>query len=79
MKTNFEHIREDAFRLIELKDCPEMAKDILVKMVADEESLVMFIKTLTVMCAASDRFAQLVLTGMTSLAIGVIIIEDKDE
>ena len=56
MITNFEKVREDAMKLLDQENTPDMAKEYIVKMMADERSLACMINLVAILAVISPTF-----------------------
>ena len=65
--TNFDKIREDILALLEMKDIPELAKEILLKAIADENSLSVMLNTVAIAAYMSKPFAAGLETAMAAI------------
>lgn len=86
-KTNFDHIHASALKLIDMENCPDYVKDDLLKMVADEQSVVHHAHVVATMIITCPAYAELMnrtvnmftLETLLFLATGKPSWEGKDE
>jgi hypothetical protein len=55
-ETNFDQIRKVALMTASAPKCPEVSKDFLLKMVADETSCMDILRAIAIMCVGSESF-----------------------
>jgi len=75
--TTFQVIQESVMTMLEDKNCPEVTKDILIKMVADEQSLIDVSKALimlTLICPAYTDFM-----GKVNKTVLLAVLKQKRE
>ena len=76
--SNYDAIRQHAMRLAALPDCPEVAQDFLIRMVADQKSLTNCVQAFAIMTVTCQAFNDL-LEKMAILTVHVVKIEADEE
>ena len=78
--TKFESIRRDALYLIDAPNCPETAKDMLIKMVADEMSLVHCVEAIAMLNISSTNFRDFIQKANREMALMLLktLLKEKD-